>query len=461
MKSALRCSAGVARSRILARAGSTFLVPVALSLLAVLVLVPSADAASGDLAWQRVYDSPGSGYDDFRSTAPAPNHGVYVAGYNSTTAGGADFIVARYSAAGQRLWARIYDGPGLNGLAVSESAADSRHNLVLVGTANLATMAVVKYGPGGGRAWVRFYDDPASSNENATHVAVDAAGNIYVTGDTMPGGADEDVILLKYSPAGVLRWVRHYSPAGLNQDSPRDIDVDAAGNVYVTARGSVSANGSDILTLKYDPAGHRRWAKRWDGPGAGNDYPEAMAVTGIGSVFVAGSATGVSSDYDAVVLKYGPTGALLWSRLRTSPGMFRDYYAGIVLLGNGDVAAAGGTYGVGEPYDVLLARISPSGRTRWARAYDGGGNETGERIARGPADDIYVAGESQAISTSLDVLTLRFSGAGNRRWARAYYGAGGHDLQYPMALTVNGGVFVAGYQNDGGASDGFILKYKP
>ena len=167
---------------------------------------------------------------------------------------------------------------GLNGLAVSESAADSRHNLVLVGTANLATMAVVKYGPGGGRAWVRFYDDPASSNENATHVAVDAAGNIYVTGDTMPGGADEDVILLKYSPAGVLRWVRHYSPAGLNQDSPRDIDVDAAGNVYVTARGSVSANGSDILTLKYDPAGHRRWA-RTDGPGAGNDYPEAMAVT--------------------------------------------------------------------------------------------------------------------------------------------------------------------------------------
>jgi uncharacterized delta-60 repeat protein len=430
-----------------------------LSWLVLLSLVPAAWAASGSLAWNRVYNGPSNGYDQFSAAAPAPNGGVYVAGQVFTTNN--DILVARYDAAGRRRWLRIHDGPLHADDLATDGAVDSHGNFVAVGYASGSMMAVVKYGPGGRLLWARTYDDPASSFETASHVAIDHAGNIYVAGYRTTSGSD--IVLVKYSPAGARRWARSYAGSGGYKDQPADVALDATGHVYVTGFSWGLGTSVDIVTLKYDAAGHRRWVRRWDGPASGVDHGSAMAVTAAGTVYVAGETSGISSGQDAVVLKYSSGGALKWSRMRTSPGASADTYRDVALLGNGDVAAVGSYYGgSANGNDVLLVRLSPGGKTRWARTYNGPDSlsDDGDHVARYASGAIYVTGTGNGAAANSDILTLKYNPAGGFRWAESFPSTGaGYDGD--SALVARDGVYVAGYQASATGTDATLLKYVP
>ena len=72
-------------------------------------------------------------------------------------------------------------------------------------------------------------------------MAVDAEDNVYITGFVHVGYtydeygnyyANEDVVTLKYNPAGVLQWSARYG--GSRSDSGVDLAVDGSGGLYVT-----------------------------------------------------------------------------------------------------------------------------------------------------------------------------------------------------------------------------------
>jgi Beta-propeller repeat len=434
---------------------------LAVCLFALFATVPAAHAAPGDLAWAKSYDGVGQNLDYFSAVVPAPNGGVYVAGLTVDTT--ADFIVVRYDALGGRPWLHTYDGPQQGPDYANDAAVDRHGNLIAVGQVDSPStkMAVLKYAPSGQRRWVRIYDDPASSAEAATGVAVDQAGNEYVVGTSRGATSGPDIILVKYSAAGALRWVRHYSAPGNDIDQPSGVALDAYGNVYVTGFSYASGN-YDIVTLKYDSSGHRRWVRRWDGPAGGDDLAWAIAVTGSGTVYVAGRAGGVSSGGDAVVLKYGSGGTLKWSRARSGPGANIDEYLALTLMGNGDVVATGTIYNAAV--DVLTTRFTSSGGTRWQRTYDGpdGLDDVGNRVTHGPRGAIYVAGFSFGSATGGDVLTLKYSGAGVPRWDRRYTSSPAVSSDYDRDLALSAGaLYVAGSQQGGVSSDALLLKYVP
>ncbi|MDW7997773.1 MAG: SBBP repeat-containing protein, partial [Bacteroidota bacterium] len=105
-------------------------------------------------------------------------------------------------------------------------------------------------------------------------VASDAQGNVYVTGYfyyyftaegvtyyTYNSGAHADMFVAKYSPTGVLQWVR--VGGGTSTEYGYGIGVDANGNVYVTGYyysnpavfGSWSlatVTTPDVFLVKYD-----------------------------------------------------------------------------------------------------------------------------------------------------------------------------------------------------------------
>lgn len=446
----------------LVRSTVPFLVAATLTLLCLSVLTaPSFAAASGDLAWLRIYGGPGNVPDQYLAAAPAPRGGVYVAGW--TGANNGDFLVARYSAAGQRRWQRTYNGPANDEDIAHAAVSDSQGDLVVAGSVNDASIVVIKYGPGGQRRWARIYDDPVSSQENASDVAVDGTGNIYVLGWRIAAASYYDIVLVKYSPAGARRWVRHYTGAGMNADWPGGVALEGTGNIYVTGYSWGGSTYNDVITLKYDPAGHRRWAKRWDGPASHDDFGFAIAVSSTGTVYVAGQTAGISSGDDAVVLKYSSAGAFKWSRSQTSPGAFGDQYADIAPLGNGDVAATGTYWGTDTHLnDVLLTRLSPGGATRWVRHYDGpdSRDDYGYYVARGPAGAVFVTGNSYSLATDSDILTLKYSGAGSFRWARRSSGAGTY-ADSAFALLAGGGLYAAGSQRTAAGDDAILLKYVP
>ena len=137
------------------------------------------------------------------------------------------------------------------------------------------------------------------------------------------------------------------------------------------------------------------------------------------------------------MLKYSTKGALAWARSFSSAGAFDDAFDGIALLGNGDVAATGYTSPDATQRDVLVARLSATGHTRWRRAYDGpdGLADQGSYVAGGPASAVYVAGRSDGATTGTDMLTLKYSAKGLLRWAQRHTSAGAN-VDFPNGLLV-------------------------
>ncbi len=447
---------------------TTWVVPVRIGLLSALCIAmlfafaPPARAASGALIWQRAYNGTGNGEDQFSAVAPAPNGGAYVGGI--TFVDNEDFVVARYDAGGHRRWLRTYNGSGDGYDELTAAASDGNGNLVVVGYSPTASAtvvtAVIKYGPAGQRRWVRTFGSSTLIPDASQSIAVDRHGNIYVAGTEYDPATSYNIVVAKYSSAGVRRWVRRY--VGPGTDLAGDLALDGAGNVYVTGDSQGTTTGADVLTLKYDPAGHRRWARRWDG-GSGDDGGSAIAVTKAGAVYVAGtSASG--SGYATLLLKYTTGGSWLWSREASSGGATDDYYHDVATLANGDVVAVGSYYdGTADLADAIVTRYAPTGAVRWSQLYNGPDslNDMADHVARGPAGAIFVSGRSQGATTGTDILTLKYSGAGHLRWARRHSGAGaGGDSD--TGLIVGGrSVYVAGYQQAGSTDDGVLLRYKP
>ena len=60
-------------------------------------------------------------------------------------------------------------------------------------------------------AWVRQYSQVVDSADQAAKIATDASGNVIVAGTTDDAVNGEDILVIKYSAAGVPLWTNRYS----------------------------------------------------------------------------------------------------------------------------------------------------------------------------------------------------------------------------------------------------------
>src|SRR5688572_31910844 len=79
--------------------------------------------------------------------------------------------------------------------------------------------------------WIARYSGPTNTQDFARAMTVDSAGNSYITGVQSPE-SEPNLVTIKYGSTGGQAWVNIFGESGLSE-YPTDIDVDAAGNVYV------------------------------------------------------------------------------------------------------------------------------------------------------------------------------------------------------------------------------------
>jgi hypothetical protein len=66
------------------------------------------------------------------------------------------------------------------------------------------------------------------------------------------------------------------------------VATDNAGNVIVAGLTTDVMGGVDLLVIKYSGAGVPLWTNRYNGPGNGDDGAQSLAVDGDGNVLVTG-----------------------------------------------------------------------------------------------------------------------------------------------------------------------------
>ncbi len=391
---------------------------------------------------------------------------------------------------------------------------DAQGNIYIVGTTSTATFPVVrplytlnsgvfvvKLAPGGGSVIYSTY----IAGGTGFGIAADAAGRAYVTGFTADNAFPRTPNALKSTRGGVDAFLAVLSPdgqqlvygsylGGSGRDEAYDIDLDAAGNIYLTgytessdfpvqnARQSTFGGSRDGFVMRIN-ANFTLGYSTYMG-GSNDDRYWALAVDASGSAFVTGQSnsnnfpvtpgalqtvrySGAGSD--AVIARFRADGGLVYSTFynqsSTNPGV--------------DIATDGqGSAYVLTRYEGIL-RLTPGGN---AVAYkvkpqletdvsgEGG-------IALDSAGNAYVVGRTGPAANK-DVKFIAISSTG-RIMAERTWGGSGEDWASGIAVRTLDGcaatAFVIGTSlstnypttpgslqpNSGGGADTFLTVLDP
>jgi hypothetical protein len=260
-------------------------------------------------------------------------------------------------------------------------------------------------------------------------------------------------------------WVRRYDGPGNGSDYGQAIAVSDSGYVYVTGYSQGTETSNDYATIKYLSNGDTAWVRRYDGPGNSDDEARAIAVDDSGNVYVTGLSVGSGTSGDYATIKYHPDGDTAWIRRYNGAGNGNDEAEAIAVDGSGSVYVTGGGVAGVSSRDYITIKYHPNGDTAWLRVYDAPGNATDEAnaMAVDGSGNVYITGRSEAGGTLNDYATIKYLSNGDTAWVRRYNGPGnGDDRAKALVVDGSGNTYVTGQSVGSGSSDDYAtIKYYP
>jgi hypothetical protein len=455
------------------------------------------------------------------------------------------------SAQDMRTWATYYGGTGNEGafsVARDDSGnvyiagiTQSYSGIAFNGFQNTFGGGVVdaylaKFDAAGNRIWATYYGgtgDEMAFFGGKMGIATDAFGNVYMAGFTnsttgialngfqnSPGGTAVNAYLVKFDSAGNRIWGTYYG--GANADKAYAVSTDGSGNIYIAGIASsaglayqgfqnTSGGLSDALLVKFDTNGNRLWATYYGGPGADEGF--SVASDNEGNVYLAGhttSTTAIASggfqntfgggSNDLFLVKFDSSGNRLWSTYYGSTGdemmlfngdidVATDVFGNVLLTGLttsiSGIASAGfqNTFGGGGS-DAILVKFDAAGNRNWATYYGGTDFDKGYAVTTDAAANIYLAGRTDSPNDIAsggfqnlqpgphDAFLVMFRPNGGR-YCATYFGGtdvdecndvavSGLDTVYLAGNTANtSGIAWNGFQNfhGGGTSDALLVQF--
>lgn len=356
---------------------------------------------------------------------------------------------------------------------------------------------IAKYDPDGVLIWAKQVG--GQNDDYASAISTDITGNCYVAGyffiqgtvttfgsTTITQQGDADMFISKFTAAGTLLWVRN--GGGKSEDAAFGIATDVSGNSYVTgyfsgtaffAASKVTSVGySDLFVAKYDAAGNLVWVR--SGGGSYQDEAYAVSTDIAGNCYVTGYFTGNSMfgstmlssagyfDTDMLLLKYNPSGLLLWAK--RAGGTANDIGYGMDITPSGQIMICGvyqGTKVFGENVltrvggsNGFIARFETNGKLSWVKSTSGDDFSEYRKISLDAAGNSFVAG---SISGDVMFNNTKITSAGGKDACVAKYSSKGElmwvlqgggtedDESMSIATDAQGNSYAAGQFNTSAA----------
>ncbi|HXJ76562.1 MAG TPA: SBBP repeat-containing protein, partial [Candidatus Dormibacteraeota bacterium] len=339
-------------------------------------------SASGELLWEKVYDSSDKSWDEATSIAVDAAGNAVVAGFSAESDGYFDFYAAKYAAANGALqWQRRYQGQAHGHHNFYAVAIDSNNDVVAAGSTSSTeggTYAqgfyTVKFsGVDGATRWNKTYTGPANAGGVATALAVDANNDVITTGVIWDPSVS-DAYTAKYSASdGRLLWERSYNGANNKEDATHAVAMAPNGDVLVTGYSDRSgATAADYFTACYAANdGRTLWERHYDGPSSWEDQSTAVAVDGSGDVFVTGFVSAPPYSTDCYTVKYqGLNGSTLWDITYRGTAQSDESQPTVALDENGNVLMAGLSSYQGASGYYAAKYAATTGTLLWETRYD-------------------------------------------------------------------------------------------
>ncbi|MBS1537284.1 MAG: T9SS type A sorting domain-containing protein [Bacteroidetes bacterium] len=303
---------------------------------------------------------------------------------------------------------------------------------------------LMKYNRKGEVVWAQKFG--STNNETITGIAMDGSGNLFAVGnylsDTLKIGWMEiyrssltSIFVARFSPNGDLSWVDAPKAVGRSSSSlintVSSISVTALGDIYIT--GSYQSlnltfgdkiiskpitpdtlNNINLYVAKYNSGGDAIWAKEFGNEG--EDIGKSVTTDLDGNCYLGGTFNGskitfgtsvftntvtTPSTTDFFVLKFSPTGIILWAKHGT--GLKFDDIRAVKTDISGNCYITGtfrsskltvdnltlDVYGLGAGYVI---KFSTDGSVLWGKSFGGQSEEIGTGISFDQTQNAYVTG---------------------------------------------------------------------
>jgi uncharacterized delta-60 repeat protein len=379
-------------------------------------------STSGDTLWTRSVSGTLFGSDEEANAMVIDNNGnVIMSGYTKNSGTGSDITILKYNTSGALLWTAQYNGTANESDRSYDITTDATGNIYVTGKTDINASPIItndeiftaKYSPTGLLLWSSTHAGNAGI-DRGRKIHISSSGNVYICGYKW-NGTDNDLVVIKYSNAGVQQWIYTYSSA--QDEAFKYSAIDSNENIYLLADSNPIDNptATDIRIIKVSPTGSLAWSQTFIG---GNNLPcnsQEIAVNGSGEVFIVGSiATQVNPLYlfDALVAKYTTDGVLVWQRQYDGTNGLNDEGDAITNSQNGQIMVAYHTNDGTESdihYSTALRAIDASTGTE-LESYNYSNSDTltipNDIIAT--ASGVLVAGSTWNDNSQRDILVQRF-----------------------------------------------------
>jgi hypothetical protein len=265
----------------------------------------------------------------------------------SLSRGNEDILVFKYNSSGQLIWTKQLGGIGEDlgkDIAINDNGdlfiTGHYRNTLYYDNDSLVSLGntdvfVAKLDLQGNLSWIKSIGN--TGFETGTAIACDAFGNSYITGtfedslridnQSLQSYGSLNNFIIQLNPIGNLGWKNSVGTPIF--DNLKDIQLDAAGNVYIAGHfravlsgtlGQLNSNGDqDALLLKLDINGQLLWWKNQGGSFA--DFGFALKIqapylywTGVyrDSMFVNGLPLISEGEFDAFLIQADLQGNTNW-----------------------------------------------------------------------------------------------------------------------------------------------------
>jgi hypothetical protein len=338
----------------------------------------------------------------------------YVTGISGSSSN-TDITTAAIAPDGSLIWSQTFDGPEAwhdqsRGIAVSNGIVYVTGNTP--GPSFFSQVLVVTYNAVTGAPLNSFqYTSGPGTAEFGSGIVVDGLGNMFVGGGTVGDGSD--AMVLKLDPAGQLIWKRTWdgpSSAPFSLDVLEKVMLDGNGDVVVLLHGVMSSLHPDYVVVKYDPLdGSTMWESNWGV--TGGDFPRDMEIDAADDIYVTGIGIDLIDKYSTVKLS-GGNGSVLWQEYDANG--FDHAARGLALDGDGNVLVTGTSDPDGDNSNFndqffTVKRDGQTGALLWTHTYGDtcvGCFDAPADVAVDTAGNAFVSGSSSSAPFSGDVLLL-------------------------------------------------------
>jgi hypothetical protein len=220
-------------------------------------------------------------------------------------------------------WDQSFSGAGINLVGSNGVALDSSHNVLIAGGNDVGILGTPKNarwlqkvnGANGGVIWTQT--GPSDTNSTWWRgMGIGPADSIATTGDITTGLTGPVEIFTRTTNTGNTSTTdATYAESGTPADLGEAVAVDGLGNIYVGGFLGVTGPSKNATILKV-PAGATTPASWF--LAATNAPSEILGLTALsdGTLYAVGyeTVTSPSQGQNIVVLKIGPAGNVLWKR---------------------------------------------------------------------------------------------------------------------------------------------------